>query len=67
MDDLFGVTELVKEKLHGDEEAHHVAHEIKESTTTPTASVPANPSSATGSDKATHSHIEDDEVRPVPS
>jgi hypothetical protein len=55
MDDLFGVTELVKEKVHGDEEAHHKPMEIHEST----ATAPA----ANGTDKrATGSHIEDKEL-----
>lgn len=34
MDDLFGVTELVEKKVHEDEEAHHKAAAIRESTAT---------------------------------
>jgi len=55
MDDLFGVTELVKEKVHGDEEAHRKPMEVHETTATA-------PAGATTSKKATGAHIEDKEV-----
>lgn len=51
MDDLFGVTELVKEKVHGDQEAHHAQSELHETTT------------ATSHEKSNTAHIENDEVR----
>ncbi|KAF4630318.1 hypothetical protein G7Y89_g7826 [Cudoniella acicularis] len=56
MDDLFGVTEMVKEKVHNDEEAHHKPAEVHETT----ATVPVS-----NGEKATQAHIEDDEVRVV--
>lgn len=56
MDDIFGVTDLVQKKIHGDEEAHHEIHDS-------TATVP----SKNGTAKATASavHVEDDLVKEV--
>lgn len=54
MDDIFGVTDLVQKKVHGDEEAHHVIHES-------TATVPSKDAKAT----ATAVHVEDDAVKEV--
>lgn len=54
MDDLFGVTELVEKKIHGDEEAHHKPTEIHEST----ATAPVTDAQK----KATPTHVEDREV-----
>ncbi|KAG9239344.1 putative quinate permease [Amylocarpus encephaloides] len=53
MDDLFGITEMVKEKVAGDEEAHRAPVEIHETT----AIVPKTNGTAT--------HIEDDQVHAV--
>ncbi|KAH8682967.1 putative quinate permease [Tricladium varicosporioides] len=55
MDDLFGVTELVKEKIHNDEEAHHKPTEIHETTATA-------PRSNGNVDKSGAEVIHDDEV-----
>ncbi|RDL35290.1 MFS general substrate transporter [Venustampulla echinocandica] len=55
MDDIFGITELVKEKVHGDEEAHHKQSELHETTTAA--------SNATRNEKSGTAHIENDEVR----
>lgn len=59
MDDLFGVTELVKEKVTNDEEAHHKPTEIHETTaTTKGADIKAEPVSV--------QHMENDDfVREV--
>jgi hypothetical protein len=51
MDDLFGVTDMVKEKIHGDEEANRAPVEIHESTATV-------PKSDVKKDSTAVSHIE---------
>jgi hypothetical protein len=55
MDDLFGVTELVKEKVAGDEEAHHRPMEIHET------NAPSPKSGASNNGLADVTHVENED------